>query len=351
MAMGGSIECADMNGSGTTDVVWIDVSGGPATAWQYLELFPEGRSGLLKTIDNGLGKVTRITYAPAALGAAKSREELSPWTTRLNVGMPVVSEVRAQSALGDPDIVTRFDYRNGAWDAVERTFAGFGRGIQTDVGDESTPTLVTDSTFDQGLATRVLRGQPLTVELRDAVRKIFTKTTNGYVSSDLETTADGAQVKYAYKASERVEHLEGQETGKTTLTEWTQDRSGNVIREARWGIIDGDDRLVGNDEAISLRTYANNEGEWILGRTASEELQDAQGKRISLRRSYYDGPAFLGLPLGAVDRGDLRRVESWIEGDHSSDEFRAEHDKDGNGVVSIDGKGSQSELAYDPSHQ
>ncbi|HMA91515.1 MAG TPA: toxin TcdB middle/N-terminal domain-containing protein, partial [Polyangiaceae bacterium] len=290
-------------------------------------------------------------YAPAALGAAKSREELSPWTTRLNVGMPVVSEVRAQSALGDPDIVTRFDYRNGAWDAVERTFAGFGRGIQTDVGDESTPTLVTDSTFDQGLATRVLRGQPLTVELRDAVRKIFTKTTNGYVSSDLETTADGAQVKYAYKASERVEHLEGQETGKTTLTEWTQDRFGNVIREARWGIIDGDDRLVGNDEAISLRTYANNEGEWILGRTASEELQDAQGKRISLRRSYYDGAAFVGLPLGAVDRGDLRRVESWIEGDHSSDEFRAEHDKDGNIVTSHDGRGGRSEYEYDATKQ
>ncbi len=161
------IEFADMNGSGSTDIVWIDVSGAASSAWQYLELFPNGRAGLLKTIDNGLGKVTRISYAAAALGAARSRDENNPWTTRMNVGMPVVSEVRVESALGDPAIVTDFDYRNGTWDPNERTFAGFGRGIQTETGDSSTPTLVSDSTFDTGVVTRVMRGQPLTSEQHD----------------------------------------------------------------------------------------------------------------------------------------------------------------------------------------
>jgi hypothetical protein len=161
------VEFADMNGSGTTDIVWIDVSGSASQAWQYLDLFPHGRAGLLKTIDNGLGKVTRIAYEPAALGAARARDENNPWTTRINVGMPVVSEVRVESALGDPAIVTDYDYRNGTWDPSERTFAGFGRGIQTEIGDSSTPTLVSDNTFDTGVITRVMRGQPLTIEQRD----------------------------------------------------------------------------------------------------------------------------------------------------------------------------------------
>ena len=62
----GHVEFADMNGSGTTDIVWIDVSHGREKAWQYLELFPKGRAGLLSKIDNGIGRITHIEYAPAS---------------------------------------------------------------------------------------------------------------------------------------------------------------------------------------------------------------------------------------------------------------------------------------------
>lgn len=69
---------ADMNGSGTTDIVWVDASAGPAVAWRYLELFPEGRAGLLNRIENGLGQVTGIRYRPAAMDAARARSGTSP---------------------------------------------------------------------------------------------------------------------------------------------------------------------------------------------------------------------------------------------------------------------------------
>jgi hypothetical protein len=101
-----AVEFHDMNGSGTTDIVWIDVSGPAEQAWKYLELFPEGRAGLLSKIDNGLGKVTTITYEPAAKSAARSRTAQKPWTTRMNVGMPVVRRIEVDSSLaallGDP---------------------------------------------------------------------------------------------------------------------------------------------------------------------------------------------------------------------------------------------------------
>ena len=343
------VEFADMNGSGSTDIVWIDVSGSASQAWQYLELFPNGRAGLLKTIDNGLGKVTRISYAAAALGAARSRDDGSPWTTRMNIGMPVVSEVRVESALGDPAIVTDFDYRNGTWDPNERTFAGFGRGIQTENGDSSTPTLVNDGTFDTGVVTRVMRGQPLTSEQHDSNGLIFSRSTDGYTTRNLETALDGRQVHYAFKSSEKIEHIEGKDTSgeRITLTEWEQDNYGNVTTESKWGEVVNGDKLGGNDEAITIRTYANNTDDWLLGYLASEELQDAKGNRVKFARRYYDGEAFQGLALGKVARGDLTRSESWIEGDRFARDLGNQYDSDGNVEATVDARGSRAEFEYD----
>lgn len=343
------IEFADMNGSGTTDIVWIDVSGSPDKAWQYLELFPSGRAGLLKTVDNGLGKATRISYAAAALGAAKSRDNGTPWTTRMNVGMPVVSEVRLESALGDPAIVTDYNYNDGTWDPNERTFAGFGKGTQTELGDTSTPTLVTQTTFDTGVTTRVMRGLPLTSEQRDTAGYLFSRTTNGYTTRDLETALDGRRVHYAFKSQEQVEHIEGKDVSqeRITLTEWDQDQYGNLTKESKWGEIVAGDKLAGNDEAITIRTYANNTDDWLLGYLVNEELQDAKGNRIKLSRRYYDGEVFVGLELGQVTRGDLTRVKSWITGDHFASEVRNQFDADGNVVVGYDARGSRVEYDYD----
>ncbi len=343
------VEFADMNGSGTTDIVWIDVSGSASNAWQYLELFPNGRAGLLKTIDNGLGKVTRISYAPAALGAARGRTENNPWSTRMNVGMPVVSEVRIESAFGDPAIVTDYDYRNGTWDPNERTFAGFGRGIQTENGDSSTPTLVSDSTFDTGVVTRVMRGQPLTSEQHDGNGLIFSRSTDGYTTKTLETAIDGRVVHYAFKSSEQVEHIEGTDTAqeRITLTEWEQDNYGNVTKESKWGEVVNGDKLGGNDETITLRTYANNIDDWLLGYLASEEVQDANGNRFKMVRRYYDGNAFQGLALGQVARGDVTRSESWISSDQFANDEANQFDSDGNITANINARGGRSEYEYD----
>ncbi len=77
---------------------------------------------------------------------------------------------------------------------------------------------------------------------------------------------------------------------------------------------------VAMTKSIAIRTYANNTDDWLLGYVASEEIQDANGKRFKLTRNYYDGTAFQGLELGQVTRGDLTRVESWISGDSFANE-------------------------------
>ena len=95
------------------------------------------------------------------------------------------------------------------------------------------------------------------------------------------------------------------------------------------------DKLGGNDEAITIRTFANNVDDWILGYLASEEVQDAKGKRFKLTRNYYDGTEFQGLPVGQVARGDLSRTESWISGDSFVNETANQFDSDGNVTANI----------------
>src|SRR5262249_25662276 len=95
-----SVQFADMNGSGTIDIVWVDVSADSQVSWRYLEIFPRGRAGLLRRIDNGLGKVQTIEYEPAALHAARARDAGRPWTSRVNIAMPVVAKVAVDRSMG-----------------------------------------------------------------------------------------------------------------------------------------------------------------------------------------------------------------------------------------------------------
>ncbi|MBI2392838.1 MAG: VCBS repeat-containing protein [Deltaproteobacteria bacterium] len=346
----GVVKFADMNGTGTTDIVWIDVSGSPETAWRYLELFPEGRGGLLRTIDNGLGKRVTITYGPASKDAAVARDAGKPWSTRMNTAMPVVKAIELDSGLGDPIIRTEYVYRDGTFSPAERTFAGFAGGVEKAVGDSYTPTLLTDSTFDVGVSDRTLRGVLLATESRDEKGYIFTRSASTWTTRALEAALDGRVVSYSYKRAERVEHVEGTDTSKArvTLTEWEQDNFGNVTAEKKWGEVVGDDKLAGNDEAIVVLTFANNTKDWILGRVATEELRDGRDARARLRRLYYDGPAFEGLPLGQVARGNLSREEGWVSDAKFELVNATRYDADGNVVETRDARGGGRLFEWDP---
>jgi RHS repeat-associated protein len=349
-----SVQFADMNGSGTTDILWITTStkSGIGTDWSYLELFPDGRSGLLKVIDNGLGKVARITYASAASNAAAAREAGNPWTARMNVAMPVVARVEVDDQLGDPLMATTYSYRDGTWDANTRTFAGFAAGTQQELGDTWTPTLLTASSFDVGIKQHVLRGAILTMDQRDANGNVFSRTTNQYKSATLGTSVDGRSIEYAYKSDELVQHIEGVSDAEARSTEksWLQDDFGNVVAEYDWGEVLPDDPAVGNDEAIIARTFASNVDDWILGRLATEELTDVEGNRVSMRRLYYDGKAFQGLALGNVLRGDVSRVEAWTGPAAKSFELEnsTSYDADGNPLETRDARGGGRYFEFDP---
>lgn len=346
-----TVRFADMNGSGTTDIVWIDVSGSPSQAWRYLELFPDGRAGLLRRIDNGLGKVTSIAYGPAARDAAAARDEGRPWTSRMNVAMPVVRRMETDASLGDPRMAAEYTYRDGTWSPGERTFAGFGGGIERALGDAHTPTLLTESTFDVGLTDRTLRGVVLTQETKDERGTRFARVTSRYTTKTLARALDGRGVEYSFKSASESQHIEGLEpsAARTTLVELEQDDFGNVTAERKWGEVSAGDKLAGNDEAITLRTFANNTQDWLLGRIATEELQDARGARVRMSRTYYDGAPFVGLPLGQIARGDTTRQEEWVGPAPDAFELAVAtaYDRDGHPIESRNARGGGHRFTWD----
>ncbi|MEZ5324655.1 MAG: toxin TcdB middle/N-terminal domain-containing protein [Verrucomicrobiales bacterium] len=73
---------ADLNGNGSTDLVWRNRDFGN-DSWEWLDLMPDaGKPNLLTRIDNSLGKITRIEYGNAHEDYVRARDAGQPWTSK-----------------------------------------------------------------------------------------------------------------------------------------------------------------------------------------------------------------------------------------------------------------------------
>src|SRR5262249_50382169 len=88
------VRLADVNGSGTLDVLW-----GNASSYQDIDLAGGNRPNLLTHIENGLGKTTDIEYTTSTaemLGAestGKSCDATDPWNSAWCSKMPTIAHV------------------------------------------------------------------------------------------------------------------------------------------------------------------------------------------------------------------------------------------------------------------
>jgi hypothetical protein len=66
---------ADMNGNGTTDIIWI------TSDWHlnYLDLIGQPNAGMLSRIDNGMGFVTQMAYRSSTNFAIEAKRDGKPW--------------------------------------------------------------------------------------------------------------------------------------------------------------------------------------------------------------------------------------------------------------------------------
>ena len=127
-----SIQTVDLLGNGTACLVWSS----PLPAYsrrpmQYLPLIDE-KPHLLRRVKNNLGAETKVQYAPSTKFYLDDKAAGRSWVTRLPFPVHVVERVETFDHIGRNHFVTRYAYHHGFFDGVEREFRGFGMVEQFD---------------------------------------------------------------------------------------------------------------------------------------------------------------------------------------------------------------------------
>lgn len=118
------LNIADALGLGTSGVVVSEV--GAETNHQFLDLTCGHRPFLLSSIDNGMGARTHIEYKSSTSFYLQDRAMGIDWVSKLAMPVQVVSKVETEDTVENTRLTRVFQYRDGFFDPIERTFMGFG---------------------------------------------------------------------------------------------------------------------------------------------------------------------------------------------------------------------------------
>jgi len=166
-------EAADLNASGVLDLLYVAASAPttrPATGFEpgkvnYIDLLNGQPPPLLKTVSNGLGATTTLTYASTASLGYDAAASGHPWGTTSTQSVHVVTTIKTEiadnKAAGGP-FVTSYEYHGASTDQYAgamydkrfRRFNGFGF-VRTSLTSQSKPEIydVTDTYYEPSLST------------------------------------------------------------------------------------------------------------------------------------------------------------------------------------------------------
>jgi len=144
-----SIVPTDLLGNGTVCLVWSSPLPGDARRpMRYVNLMGGQKPHLLVKTINNLGAETRVDYASSTKFYLQDKRDGQPWITRLPFPVHVVERVETYDHISRNRFVTRYAYHHGYFDGEEREFRGFGMVEQWDT--EQIGALTTSGEFPQG---------------------------------------------------------------------------------------------------------------------------------------------------------------------------------------------------------
>lgn len=337
------VRWADVNGNGTTDYVVADSrlpSRLRAVDFAQVMGCSEGPN-LLKTISNGIGRVTEIEYRSSTEFSAEDERAGRPWADRVPNPMQLVSAIIVRDSMGHA-YRSEIRYRDGYYDPIEKQFRGFREVIQRDVGDATAPTLVSRSLFDTGKEHEVMKGRLLRLAAEQEDGSVFYEEATGWTVPPiiLGTGTDGRLVSYAHPTNRIRNVVElGRGIPRRLEVEMDYDRFGNEVANRNYGIVEQGNRSVFDDERFTRTVYAINTNAWILRTVARAELSDEHNNVLSRAEFYYDDPTFSGSNFGQVNRGDQTLKLEWIDAGPTNRlvrSSRTRYDVHGNPVLLLD---------------
>jgi RHS repeat-associated protein len=135
-----SAAAVDLLGNGTACLVWS--SPLPADAKRsmlYVDLMGGRKPHLMISARNNLGAETVLHYAPSTKFYLEDKYNGKPWLTKLPFPVQVVERVETFDRISGNHFVSRFAYHHGYFDGPEREFRGFGMVEQWDTDEFHKP--------------------------------------------------------------------------------------------------------------------------------------------------------------------------------------------------------------------
>lgn len=424
-----AVRLVDALGSGISGVIWTRDANGLSRDHLFFLDFTGGlKPYLLHEMDNHIGAVTKVDYAPSTgFYLEDQKRSTTRWKTTLPFPVHVVARVEVIDHFSGGKHTTEYQYHHGHWDGAEREFRGFGMVEQRDTesfenynsdglhgadtsfaGVErkyfSPPTLL-KTWFHQGpvgeefgdwqeldwsdqywtgdpqvlkhteTVNQFLRNWPTTPDGRRVKRDALRALRGSILRTELYALDGSVHEDRPYTVSEssyglvEIEALPAGDTGRQHIffphatsqrtTQWERgddpmtqfsftrytdeaekfDQFGRPTTQTQiacprgWRSID-DKPLEAFLATRSLTVYAEpvDPSTYIhdrVGRITSYEIKNTSGKRvidlaainnsspdfelIGQSLSFYDGEAFVGLPLKQVGKfGAVTRTESLV---------------------------------------
>lgn len=327
---GDTSRCADMNGNGSVDFLISNGNRDSGTREQFLDFVPGVRPNLLTRIDNGLGMVTTLEYESSVDQMIRARDAGSPWETTMPTAMPVVARITESDSRGN-EFVREFTYRNPHFDSDKQEFRGFTHAAAREIGDDSAPTSVTVSVFDNGTLASCRKGMVLSQETADSAGSRFERMENAVTHRLVQDSPGDSPVCFAFNETVDTFVFEQTDTPVQLRAEYQYDNLGNTVRENRLGILGeiGDEQFVETEFAYD---FVN----WRLDRTARSTTRDGNGAKVAEDLFNYDL------------RGNLLEHRRWLNiGDRFVLAIRNEYDDFGNVVRMFDANNHSRSVDYD----
>lgn len=123
----------DLFGNGTACLVWSSpLPGSAGHQMRYIDLMGGIKPHLMVSMRNNMGADTRIKYVSSIVSYLKDKKAGRPWITMLPFPVHVVERVEVYDWISRNRFVTRYAHHHGYYDGTEREFRGFGLVEQWD---------------------------------------------------------------------------------------------------------------------------------------------------------------------------------------------------------------------------
>jgi RHS repeat-associated protein len=136
-----SAAALDLLGNGTVCLTWSSpLLANVRRPMRYVDLMGGQKPHLLVRVTNNLGAETRVQYAPSTRFYVADKLAGTPWLTRIPFPVQLVECVETFDWINRNYFVSRYAYHHGFYDGIEREFRGFGRVDQWDTEEFDTLT-------------------------------------------------------------------------------------------------------------------------------------------------------------------------------------------------------------------